>query len=269
MDEYMNTNKELWDKLAKIHHDSEFYDVKGFLEGKQTLDPIEVDELPDLAGKKLLHLMCHFGMDTLSLARQGANVTGVDFSSEAIDLATSLAKTVGIDANFVCANMYDAAKVLKEKYDVVFTSGGVITWLPDIEKWAEVISSCLTPGGFFYIREFHPFGYIFDDDDKATGLRVRYPYFQGTEPLMFEDEGSYADKDAKTGKMKTYEWNYPISRIINALIKAGLRIDFFNEFNYSSYKALPFLIEGEGGRWVLPENKDSIPMMFSLKATKV
>ncbi|MCK4565765.1 MAG: class I SAM-dependent methyltransferase [Candidatus Thorarchaeota archaeon] len=269
MDEYMNTNKELWDKLAKIHHDSEFYDVKGFLEGKQTLDPIEVSELLDLSGKKLLHLMCHFGMDTLSLARLGASVTGVDFSSEAIDLATSLAETAGIEANFVCSNVYDAANVLEEKFDVVFTSGGVITWLPDLEKWAEVIASCLKQGGFFYIREFHPFGYIFDDDDKVTELRVRYPYFQGKEPLVFEDEGSYADKDAKTGKMKTYEWNYPISKIINALIKAGFRIDFFNEFNYSSYKALPFLIEGEGGRWFLPEKKDSVPMMFSLKATKV
>jgi len=266
MDDYMNTNKELWDKLAKIHHDSEFYDVNGFLEGKQTLDPIEVDELPDLAGKKLLHLMCHFGMDTLSLARLGASVTGIDFSSEAIDLASSLAKAADIDAKFVCANVYDTAKVLDEKFDAVFTSGGVITWLPDIEKWVEVIADCLKQGGFFYIREFHPFGYIFDDDDKATELRVRYP---GKEPLMFEDEGSYADKDAKTGKMKTYEWNHPISRIINALVKAGLRIDFFNEFNYTSYKALPFLIEGEGGRWFLPENKDSIPMMFSIKATKV
>ena len=269
MDEYMNTNKELWDKLAKIHHDSDFYDVKGFLEGKQTLYPIEVDELPDLSGKKLLHLMCHFGMDTLSLARLGASVTGVDFSSEAIDLATSLADAAGIDAKFVCANVYDAAKMLDEKFDVIFTSGGVLTWLPDLEKWAEVIASCLKQGGFFYIREFHPFGYIFDDEDSVTKPSVRYPYFQGKKPLMFEDEGSYADKDAKTGKMRTYEWNHPISRIINALIKADLRIDFFNEFNYSSYKALPFLIEGEAGRWYLPENRDSVPMMFSIKATKV
>ncbi|MHA1863694.1 MAG: class I SAM-dependent methyltransferase [Candidatus Thorarchaeota archaeon] len=269
MDEYMDTNKELWEKLAKIHHDSEFYDVKGFLEGKQTLDPIEVDELPDLSGKKLLHLMCHFGMDTLSLARLGASVTGVDFSSEAIDLAKSLAATASIDAKFVCANLYDAATALKEKFDVVFTSGGVLTWLPDIEKWAEIISTCLKPGGFFYIREFHPMGYIFNDDESATEPKIRYPYFQGKEPLVFEDEGSYADKEAKTGKMRTYEWTHPISGIINALISAGLRIDFFNEFNYNSYKALPFLIEEEAGKWYLPENRDSVPMMFSIKATKV
>lgn len=268
MDEYMNTNKELWDKLARIHHDSEFYDVKGFLEGKQTLDPIELDELCDLTGKTLVHLMCHFGMDTLSLARLGAKVTGVDFSPEAIDLASSLADTTGIEAKFVCCNVYDAAKVLDEEFDVVFTSGGVLTWLPDLERWAVVITDCLKPGGFFYIREFHPFSYIFENEGDVKELEVKYPYFQGKEPLMFEAEGSYADREAKTGIMKTYEWNHPISGIINALAKAGLRIEFFNEFNFSSYQAMPFLVQGEGGRWYLPENKDLIPMMFSIKATK-
>jgi SAM-dependent methyltransferase len=268
MDDYMNTNKELWDKLAKIHYDSEFYDVKGFVEGKQTLDPIEMDELPNLKGKTLLHLMCHFGMDTLSLARLGAKVTGLDFSSKAIDLASALANAVGIDARFVCANVYKAAAVLKDKFDVVFTSGGAIVWLPDIERWAEVIADCLKPGGFFYIREFHPFSYIFENDDTATELVPTYPYFQGQDPLMFEAEGSYADREAKTGKMKTYEWNHPISQITNALAKAGLRIDFFNEFNFTSYKAFPFLIE-EDGRWYLPENRNLIPMMFSIKATKL
>lgn len=261
----MNTNKELWDKLAKIHHDSEFYDVQGFLEGKQTLDPIELEELPDLKGKTLLHLMYHFGMDTLALARLGAKATGVDFSEEAIELAISLAETAGIDARFVCANVYDAAKALKEQFDVVFTSGGVLTWLPDLERWAEVVSSCLKPKGVFYIREFHPFAYIFDDE--AEQLQVRFPYFQGNEPMEFEAEGTYADREAKTGMMKTSEWNHPISRIINALTKPGLRIDFFNEFNSTSYKAFPFLVE-EDGRWYLPENKDLIPMTFSIKATK-
>ena len=267
MDEYMNTNKELWDKLAKIHYESDFYDVKGFLQGKPTLDPIELEELPDLRGKSLLHLMCHFGMDTLSLARLGATATGLDFSSEAIELATTLAETAGIDARFVCANVYDAAKVLKEQFDVVFTSGGVLVWLPDLEKWAEVISSCLKPGGFFYIREFHPVSSIFDDE--AEHLQVRYPYFQDAEPLAFENEGSYADSEAKTGIMKAYEWNHPISRIINSLVKAGLQIDFFNEFDYTTFKALPFLVDDGNGKYYLPDNKDAIPMMFSIKATKL
>jgi len=267
MDDYLKTNKVLWDKLAKIHHNSKFYDVEGFLRGKQTLDPIEIEELPNISGKSLLHLMCHFGMDTLSLARLGAHVTGIDFSSNAIDLACSLAETAGIDARFVCSDVYDAPKHLKDKYDVVFTSGGVLTWIPDLKRWAKVISALLKSGGFFYIREFHPFASIFNDEE-VTGLSVRYPYFEGREPLMFESEGSYASGEVKTGLMKSYEWNHPISRIINVLIEEGLTIKFLHEFPFSSYKALPFMIEDENGRWVLPRSADSIPVMFSLMATK-
>lgn len=268
MDEYFEANKELWDKLATIHHTSEFYDVKGFLDGKQTLDPIELQELPNIEGKTLLHLMCHFGLDTLSLARLGAIVTGADFSPEAIDIARSVSKTAGIDATFVCSNVYDLPNILEETYDVIFTSGGVLVWLPDLDRWAEVIDHHLKPGGFFYIREFHPYSYIFDDEGDVADLRVRFPYFQGKEPLIFEDEGSYADESAKTGLMKSYEWNHPISRIINALTKVGLRIEFFNEFTETSFKALPFMIQREDGRYILPDKQDSVPLMFSLKATK-
>jgi 2-polyprenyl-3-methyl-5-hydroxy-6-metoxy-1,4-benzoquinol methylase len=268
MDEYMRVNKELWNKLAKIHQKSEFYDVEGFLKGKQTLDPIEIEELPDLSGKKILHLMCHFGMDTLSLARLGAEVTGVDFSSEAIELARELSKTSGIDARFVCSNVYDLPDNLSDKFDIVFTSGGVIMWLPDLERWAMIIADFLKPNGFFYIREFHPFAYVFDDDESMNDLRVKYPYFQGKEPLKFEAEGSYASGDATTGKAPSFEWNHPISKIFNVLIDAGLKIDFFHEFPITTYKALPFMSEKEPGRWVLPEHEDKIPLMFSLKASK-
>jgi SAM-dependent methyltransferase len=268
MDDYLKTNRILWDKLAKIHHGSKFYDVEGFLQGKQTLNPIEIEELPEISGKTLLHLMCHFGMDTLSLARLGAQVTGVDFSSEAIDLARTLADTTGIDARFVCSDIYDAPKHLKEKYDVVFTSGGVLTWLPDLKQWAKVISTLLKPKGYFYIREFHPFASIFDDEDNTGRLSVKYPYFQGNTPLMFESDGSYASGDVKTGLMKAYEWNHPISTIINILTEEGLRIQYFHEFPFSSYKALPFMVEDEKGRWILPEFADSVPLMFSLLASK-
>jgi 2-polyprenyl-3-methyl-5-hydroxy-6-metoxy-1,4-benzoquinol methylase len=267
MDEYMNANRNLWEKLAKIHFDSEFYDVEGFLRGKQTLDPIEVDELPNVRGKKLLHLMCHFGMDTLSLARLGAEVTGVDFSTEAINLARTLARTAGIKATFVCSNIYEAPKHLKEKYDIVFTSGGVLVWLPDLKRWASVVSAFLKPGGVFYIREFHPFAYIFDDEETVE-LSIKLPYFQGEEPLRFESEGSYASCNAKTGLMKNYEWNHPISEIINSLIDEGLKIEFLHEFPFSSYKSLPFMVKDEKERWILPKSADSVPLMFSLMAIK-
>ncbi|TFG35019.1 class I SAM-dependent methyltransferase [Candidatus Thorarchaeota archaeon] len=268
MDEYLRANRDLWDKLAKIHYESAFYDVEGFMMGKQTLDPIEVDELPDISGKKLLHLMCHFGMDTLSLARLGAEVTGVDFSEDAIDLAFSLAEAAKIDARFVCSDVYNLPNVLQDEFDIVFTSGGVLMWLPDLERWAKIIEKFLKPGGIFYIRDFHPFVYIFDDEEGVSDFAVKYPYFQDKNPMMFEDEGSYADKNADTGKMKTYQWNHPISRIINVLAKEDFRIEFFHEFPFCSYKALPFMIENREGRWVFPNHADSVPLMFSIMAAK-
>ncbi|MFX1482560.1 MAG: class I SAM-dependent methyltransferase [Promethearchaeota archaeon] len=269
MDKFLKTNRELWDILATIHHETEFYDVEGFLKGKQTLDPIEIDELPDLRGKSLLHLQCHFGMDTLSLAKLGAIATGVDFSSTAIELAKALSEAAGIDARFICSNVYDLPEVLDEKFDIVFTSGGVLVWLPDLDQWAKIISASLKPGGCFYIREDHPFAYIFDDEKDVHELKVKFPYFQSDRPLMFETEGSYADKDAKTGKMRSYEWNHTISQIINALINNGLRIDHFNEFPVSSYQALPFMEKNVDGRWILPQHENSVPLTFSIKATKV
>ncbi len=267
-DNYMEANKDLWDKLARIHHKSEFYDVAGFLKGGQTLDPIELEELPDLSGKKILHLQCHFGMDTLSLARLGAEITGVDFSPEAIELARELSKRARVDARFICSNIYDLPDNLDDIFDIVFTSGGVIMWLPDLERWARIIAGFLKSGGFFYIREFHPFAYIFDNGERVTHLQVKYPYFQDREPLRFEDEGSYASGDEKTGKIPSFEWNHSVSRIINCVIDAGMKIDFFHEFPETSYKALPFMVQTESGRWILPENQDKIPLMFSLKATK-
>ena len=212
--------------------------------------------------------MCHFGLDSLSLARLGATVTGVDFSEEAISLAHTLAETAEIDARFICSDIYELSDVLDEEFDVVFTSGGVLAWLSDLERWAKVINRFLKPGGMFYIREFHPFEYIFNDDESETELTVRYPYFQDEEPLMFEDEGSYADRTAKTGKKKTYEWNHPLSRIITVLLKEGLSIEMFHEFPFTSYKALPFMIKNKEGRWVLPRHAESVPLMFSIKAIK-
>ncbi|MGY5880961.1 MAG: class I SAM-dependent methyltransferase [Candidatus Thorarchaeota archaeon] len=269
MDDHMKTNRAMWDKYAKIHHKSEFYDVKGFLKGNQTLDPIEIDELPYLSGKKVLHLMCHFGMDTLSLARLGADVTGIDFSSEAIELAQELSKTAKIDARFICSNLYDLPENLGEKFDIVFTSGGVIMWLPDLEEWARIISHFLKPGGVFYIREFHSFGSIFDDDEGVTDLRVKYSYFQGKEPLKFEGDMSYASDGAKIGMATSFEWNHPISKILNVLIDAGMTIEFFHEFPFTTYKSLPFMIQKESGRWIIPKHEDKVPLMFSIKATKL
>ena len=271
MDEFFKANKEMWEAYVDIHETSEFYDLKGFLEGKQTLNPIETEEIGDVKGKSLLHLQCHFGLDTLSWARLGASVTGVDFSEKAITLANRISKDTGIEGRFIQANIYDIPKVLSEddQFDIVFTSGGAIVWLPDLEEWAKIIVRHLKPGGFFYIREGHPFAYVFDDEPDEPILKVRYPYFQGKEPLRFQTDASYASAEGEKMEEKTaYEWNHSLSKIINALIGVGLRIEYLHEFPYAAWKALPFMVEEAHEKWVLPEFKDSIPLSFSIKASK-
>jgi SAM-dependent methyltransferase len=269
MDEFIKANKEIWEDRVDFHKKSKFYDVEGFLKGNQTLDPIELDEVGDVDGKSLLHLMCHFGMDTLSWARQGARVTGVDFSEKAIKLAAELSSRIGAKARFIASDIYELPEVLDDEFDIVFTSGGVLTWLPDLKKWAQVVAKYVKRGGFFYIREFHPFPYVFDDDEGTEDLKLRYPYFTPDEPLKFEASSSYAEPDAKLKKMVMYEWNHGISTLLNSIIGAGLRIDFFNEFPFTTWKALPFLKERDDGRWVLPSHQESMPFMYSLKATKL
>lgn len=268
MDDYKKANRALWNEWTSIHEHSEFYGLEGFKAGRSTLDPIELEELGDVWGKALLHLQCHFGLDTLSWARLGAKVTGVDFSDKAIALARSLSEELKIPANFVCSDIYDLPNVLSEKFDIVFTSAGVLAWLPDLGRWAQVIAHFLKPGGTFYIREFHPFAYIFDDKEGITELKVAYPYFGSSEPMRCPVQGSYVDRSAKVTQPIAYEWVHSLSEILSSLISAGLRIEFLHEFPYCSFQMLPFMERSEGGRWRLKGQKDFIPFMFSLKATK-
>lgn len=268
MDEYLKANRACWNELTPIHARSAFYDLEGFKAGELTLMPLEREEVGDVAGKSLLHLQCHFGLDTMSWARLGARVTGVDFSEEAIALARSLSDELGIEADFICSNVYDLPRVLSGQFDLVFTSYGVLCWLPDLTRWGEVIAHFLAPGGTFYIAEIHPFASVFNDEVDATGLEVLYPYFHDDEPMVFEVEGSYADPDAEVMQEITYEWSHSLGEIVNALISAGLRIEFLHEFPYACFKMYSFLEEDEDGWWRLEEREGVIPMTFSLKATR-
>lgn len=265
MDGYIRGNRELWNELTPIHARSKFYDAEGFKKGKCTLESIELEELGDVSGKSLLHLQCHFGMDTLSWARLGAKVTGVDFSDKSIDLARSLSEELGIEADFVCCNIYDLLERLSGKFDIVYTSAGVLCWLPDLKKWAEIISHFLKPGGFFYILEGHPSMMVFDDSPDATELKVKYPYFHGSEPDKWEPEGDYAEPDAVVAH-GSYEWTHKMGDIINSLIYAGLRIEFLHEFPVIFFKRFSFMERDDNGRWRI--KGDKIPLTFSLKATK-
>jgi SAM-dependent methyltransferase len=263
MDEYLKTNKSLWNAWAAINHKSAFYNVESFKAGESSLAPIEIEEVGDVKGKSLLHLQCHFGMDTLSWARRGARVTGVDFSEKAIELARSLSQEIQIKSNFICSDIYELPQVLDDKFDIVFTSYGVLGWLSDLNGWAEIIAQYLKPGGTFYIVEFHPVLLILDE---ATGTSFKYPYFPATEPLMLVEKGSYADQEVDF-TADSYQWIYTLSTVINALVSAGLSIKFMHEFPYSTYSIFPFMQQESEKRWIIKNHTETLPMMFSIKAT--
>lgn len=260
----MNENRELWDELTPLHERSEFYDVAAFKSGKSKLKPIELAELGDVSGKSMLHLQCHFGLDTLSWARLGAKVTGVDYSGKAIALARSLSRDMNIEARFVGCNIYDLPDNLSGKFDIVFTSYGVLAWLPDLNRWAEIIAYFLEPGGTFYIVEGHPCLQIFDNSKGVTGFKVTQSYFHTPAPIRWEPDGDYADKNARVIH-PSYEWTHTLGDVINALIKAGLRIEFLHEFPVSCYPWSPFTEKSEDGWWRI--KGDKVPLLFSIKAT--
>lgn len=260
--QYFEANKELWNQRTVVHKDSSFYNLAGFKAGENVLTPIELNELGDVKGKTMLHLQCHFGMDTLNWARLGAKVTGVDLSDEAIKEARQLNNELGMDAEFICCNVYDLPQHLDTKFDIIFTSYGVVGWLPDLDKWAELIAHYLKPGGTFYIAEFHPVVWMFDDDFT----HIRYSY-NNQELIVTENQGTYTDRDAEI-KAKEYSWNHSLSEVLNALINAGLQIRLFNEHMYSPYPCFREVTEFEKGKWHIKGMEGKIPMVYSILAVK-
>jgi len=266
---HLDANKKLWNEYAKAHYNSvdDEYNVNEFLAGKTTLRPFEIKEVGDVKGKTLLHLQCHFGLDTLSWVREGAIATGVDFSDDAMKFAPMLAERAGLKANFVQTDIYKLKDNLDGKFDIVYTSIGVLCWLNDMEKWAEIIAHFLKPGGMFYIAEIHPFSMVFDEEHEKE-LTIKYDYFHDPEPLEFETDRTYAVEKPEFGVLKEYEWNHSVSDIVNALIKAGLEIQFFNEYPFTCWKSYPFAEKDPDGYWRLKNQKADIPLLFSIKAIK-
>ncbi|WDE07870.1 class I SAM-dependent methyltransferase [Thalassomonas viridans] len=255
--DYVAVNKEAWDKRTKVHVESAFYDVEGFLAGKSSLNPIERQLLGDVTGKSLLHLQCHFGLDTLSWARLGAKVTGVDLSPQAITQAQELAQTADLPARFINSDVYAFGESSTERFDIVFTSYGVLCWLPDLDLWAQTIAKSLKPGGRFYLVEFHPF------HDVLSG----YCYFPGKAPDI-EEEGTYTE-NCPGEKSTVLTWPHSLSEVIAALIKAGITIEGFQEYPFSPYNCFPDLefVDGKGYRLLF--KGQAIPLVYSLTARKV
>jgi SAM-dependent methyltransferase len=266
---FWETNRDLWDELTGIHAESDFYAVDAFRAGRSSLRPLEVAELGDVSGRSLLHLQCHFGLDTLSWARRGARVTGVDFSPRAIDLARSLAAETGISADFVCARVESLPEVLPGVFDTVFTSYGVLCWLEDLRRWAEVIAHFLKPGGSFLLVEMHPLADLLADDAAATNLRIGYPYFHSPEPFPCPtNDGTYADRSRRASQPVSYQWAHSLGDILNALLASGLRLDNLREYPFCQYPRFPWMERDADGWWRLPHPAPAIPLLFSLRATR-
>ncbi len=262
MENYQQLNRENWNARTEAHYDSEFYDVKGFLDGNTSLKEPELSLLGDINGLSLLHLQCHFGQDTLSLARMGAAVTGTDLSNNAIHKAHELAAKAGIEAHFVCCDLYDLPLHLKGSFDVVFTSYGTIGWLPDLDRWAAVITHFLKPGGKFIMADFHPVVWMWDDDFRE----IAYNYFN-TGPIVENSNGTYTDRDAPI-RGTTVGWNHSTGELLNALTSNGLSIKIFNEYNYSPYNCFARMIEFEKGKFRLEPFGDKLPIVYALHALK-
>jgi ubiquinone/menaquinone biosynthesis C-methylase UbiE len=259
-EDYLKKNKDAWNKKTAFHLHSEFYDQPGFLKGRSSLNKIELDLLGDVKGKTILHLQCHFGQDSLSLARMGAQVTGVDFSDAAIATATETAKQLGVEARFICSDIYALPSLLDEKFDIVFTSYGTIGWLPDMDKWAAVVAHFLKPGAVFVFVEFHPVVWMFDNDFK----KISYDYFKA-DPIIEIEKGTYADKDAAISS-ETISWNHSISEVLTSLLSQQLKIIAFDEFDYSPYPCFNNMVEQEPGKFRIVTLENMIPMVYAIKA---
>ncbi|MCX6021806.1 MAG: class I SAM-dependent methyltransferase [Chloroflexi bacterium] len=268
MDETLKANRDHWNDLAVINAGSELYQLEQFKAGRNKLHPLETGEVGDVTGKSLLHLQCHFGMDTLSWARRGAGVTGVDFSDQAVAQAQALSAELGIPARFLCSNVYDLPDALDEQFDIVFTSYGVLCWLPDVPRWAQVAARYVKPGGMFYIAEFQPLVWVCEDDPETGGYRMKYSYFHQAEPWTSDEQGSYADRNAVVAHPRQYEWQHPVSEVVTALIDAGLRVEFLHEHPFTVFNQLSCMEQDDQGRWWLPGRATPFPLMYSIKATK-
>ena len=266
--ETYDLNKLFWEEVVDIHVGSPFYRTKQLLAGEDILGPIEGGEIGDVRGKSLVHLQCHFGLDTISLARRGAHVTGLDFSPKALAAARRIAAEAGLNATFVESNVYDAPTAIPERFDIAYVTWGALNWLPDIGRWAKVVATMLKPGGMLYLLEGHPGVLYLDQPDKDTPLAPKFPYFQGPEPLILEGDTTYTGDPDKLKNTKTHEWTHSLSAVLMALIGAGMRLEYFAEHDRLAWKLWPCMEPSGPDMFRLPEGHPSLPLAYSLKARK-
>lgn len=263
MKDYIAINKATWKEKLDPHLASDFYNMEAFVDGKSSLNSFELALLGDVSGKKILHLQCHFGQDSISLSRMGAHVTAVDFSEKSIEKGRELAAQLGTSTQFICSDIYNLPNVLKEEFDIVFTTYGTIIWLPDVKKWANVVRRFTKPNGRLVFVDFHPIVWMYDDDFK----QVRYKY-SSPEAIVEEEEGTYANKNAPIST-QCVTWNHGMASTINALINSGLSILDFQEYDYAPYPFVGGTEQFEQGKYRIKTFGDKVPLVYSVVAQNI
>jgi len=270
LDRYRADNLANWNDRVPIHAGPGGYGIEDFMcDPRRLTDVVDFDRayLGDVSGLTLAHPQCHIGTDTMSWAKLGASVVGIDFSAPALDVARSIAHSLDIEARFVESEVYDIPDNLPEQFDIVYTGVGAINWLPDIGGWATIMAGLVKPGGRFYIREGHPMMWALDDERDDDLLVVEYPYFETREPSTFQDPVTYLGSGT-LDHPTIHAWNHGLGEAVNALITAGLRIDLVEEHRFLEWQALPMMTENDG-RYTMPDHlNDRVPLMFSILATK-
>lgn len=261
-EDYKNINKASWDLKTETHYASKFYDVEAFIKGKNSLNPLDLELLGDISGKRILHLQCHFGQDTISLERLGAQVIGIDLSEVAIAKAKTLAASLNSKAEFIQCDLYDLPQHLSQEFDIVFTSYGTIGWLPDLHKWAQIINSFLKPKGRLILIEFHPVVWMFNDSfDKLA-----YSYFNRG-PIKETESGTYADREAEI-TLDYIMWNHDLGEVFSSVLANNMDIESFKEYDYSPYACFKNTVEVEKNKHMISAHKEKLPMVYSLTARK-
>ncbi len=265
--ELLAANLRNWDERVSVHMASRFYDVDRWVATRPGPRPREIEALGDVSGLDLVHLQCHFGLDTLAWADAGAKVTGLDFSAQAIRAAQDLAVRAGLEdrSTFVCADVYEAADVLGPgTFDVVYVSLGALHWLPSVDRWADQVAALARPGGRLYLHEIHPFAWSLADDSPT----VAYTYFEEAEPFADDSELTYTDAERPLANVRTYQWNHSIGELVMALVTRGMHIDLLVEHDWTVNQQFPWLIESTPRQWSAPPGLPRMPLTYTLVATR-
>jgi SAM-dependent methyltransferase len=273
VDEYAEVNRANWDERVPAHAASPDYNVDDFRADPAYLSDVVRFDLPllgDISGQRGVHLQCHIGTDTISLARLGASMTGVDFSGPAVRQARALAEQTGADATFVESDIYQAADAVgRGAFDFVFTGVGALCWLPSVSRWARVVAEVLRPGGRLFIREGHPVLWSLDDERADDLIVIAYPYFELDEPMTFDQPGTYVATETEFEHNVTHEWNHGLGEIVTSLLDAGMSITGLTEHDSVPWEALPGHMDHlDGDEWRLRDRPWRVPHSYTLQAVK-